>query len=52
MATFKYTFEVVLDADNYEDSEQEARVIQEMLQCGTNSSIIHVGVIFEDGGDY
>lgn len=52
MATFKYTFEVVLDADNYEESEQAARDIQELLRCGTNSNVIHVGVIFEDGGEY
>lgn len=52
MATFKYTFEVVLDAESYEESEQEASFIQELLRCGTNSNVIHVGVIFEDGGDY
>lgn len=52
MSTFKYTFEVIIDAESYEDSEQEARSIQAMIYCGTDSNVVNVEVCFEDGGEY
>ncbi len=52
MPTFKYTFEVIIEAEEIDEADDQVNALKEFMYYGDRATVVHVDVTFEDGGEY